>query len=205
MAVTVSSATSCLGVQRVVPAVQAAFVGIGHDRAGFLGAREAHCLATLPHDSEFAIGDLVREGAAVLVQIIKDQIGDKGPRLSASVTIPGRLCVLTPYQPIVTVSRRVDDEAERERLLALGNALVAEEDGGLVAGAGYIFRTAAVGASLDDVREDARRLAHEWQAVLAARKGAEENSGHGQTGYAAQSDEKLPPCPCLVRAVVFLH
>ena len=63
---------------RVLPAVQAAFVEIGHERAGFLGAREARCLATTQsaeHDPD--IGDLVREGDAVLVQIIKDPIGEK--------------------------------------------------------------------------------------------------------------------------------
>ena len=160
-------------VQRVVPAVQAAFVGIGHDRAGFLGAREAYCLAAAPHDRDLAIGDLVREGDAVLVQVIKDEIGDKGARLTASVTIPGRLCVLAPFQPHISVSRRIENEAERERLLALGEALIADDSGELAAGAGYIFRTAAIGARFEDVREDARRLAQVWQAIMAARKKAE--------------------------------
>ncbi|MGA7711554.1 MAG: Rne/Rng family ribonuclease [Rhizomicrobium sp.] len=158
-------------VQRVLPAVQAAFVAIGRERSGFLGAREAHCLGA--HTGEIAIGDLVHEGDAVLVQIIKDPIGEKGARLSASIAIPGRLCVLTPYQPHITVSRRIDDERERERLLALGEVLIAEGDKDLVAGAGYIFRTASIGASLEDVRKDARRLAQLWQSILAARKKAE--------------------------------
>jgi ribonuclease G len=162
-------------VLRVLPAVQAAFVDIGHERAGFLGAREARCLAG-PHDStsehEPPIGELVREGDEVLVQIVKDPIGDKGARLSASVTIPGRLCVLAPHQPGIALSRRIEDEAERARLLALGEALSGEIDGELVAGAGYIFRTAAVGAALDELREDAVRLAHDWRAILAARRKA---------------------------------
>ncbi len=160
-------------VQRVQSSVQAAFVNIGHVRAGFLGAREAHCLAAAPHDGEPAIGDLVREGDAVLVQIVKDQIGEKGARLSASVSIPGRLCVLTPYQPGIAVSRRIEDEAERERLLAVGETLVAEADSDLIDGAGYIFRTAAIGATLEEMREDVRRLAQEWRAILEARKKAE--------------------------------
>ena len=160
-------------VQRVLPAVQAAFVAIAQERSGFLGAREARCLAAASYSGEFAIGNLVREGDAVLVQVVKDPIGEKGARLTASISIPGRLCVLTPYQPHVTVSRRIDDERERERLLALGEALIAEANNDLVAGAGYIFRTAAIGASLDEVREDARCLAELWKSILAARKKAE--------------------------------
>ena len=162
-------------VAKVLPAVQAAFVEIGHDRAGFLGAREARCLAG-PQDAageqEPAIGQLLREGEEVLVQIIKDPIGEKGARLSASVTIPGRLCVLAPYQPGIALSRRIEDEAERARLTALGETLIAEKGEELVEGAGYIFRTAAVGAELEELREDAIRLAQDWRAILAARKKA---------------------------------
>ena len=178
-------------VLRVLPAVQAAFVDIGHERAGFLGAREARCLSVLRQaqgdggsqtlmlslskhagEHEPPIGELVREGEEVLVQIVKDPIGEKGARLSASVTIPGRLCVLAPFQPGVALSRRIEDEAERARLSALGEALIAQADGELVAGAGYIFRTAAVGAAPEELREDALQLAQDWQAILAARKKA---------------------------------
>ncbi len=162
-------------VLRVLPAVQAAFVEIGHERAGFLGAREARCLAG-PHEAfgehEPPIGELVREGDEVLVQIVKDPIGEKGARLSASVTIPGRLCVLAPLQPGVALSRRIEDEAERERLSALGESLIARADGELIPGAGYIFRTAAVGAAPEELRKDAVGLAHDWWAILAARKKA---------------------------------
>ena len=179
-------------VAKVLPAIQAAFVAIGHERAGFLGAREARCLGgTLrqaqgegqtqsfmlspsKHEGEHEppIGELVREGDEVLVQIVKDPIGEKGARLSASVTIPGRFCVLAPYQPGIALSRRIEDEAERARLSALGEALIAQADNELVPGAGYIFRTAAVGAALEELREDAVRLARDWQAILAARKKA---------------------------------
>ena len=162
-------------VLKVLPAVQAAFVEIGRERAGFLGAREARSLGG-PHDlsgeHEPPIGELVREGEEVLVQIVKDPIGEKGARLSASVTIPGRLCVLAPFQPGVALSRRIEDEAERARLAALGEALIAEAGDELVAGAGYIFRTAAIGSSLEELREDAIRLAHDWQDILAARRKA---------------------------------
>ena len=110
-------------VQRVLPGMQAAFVDIGLERAGFLGAREARCLADLPgFDEERTpkIGDCVHEGEEILVQVVKDPIGEKGARLSANVTIPGRLAVLVPNQPGVALSRRIEDEDERARMLAHG-------------------------------------------------------------------------------------
>lgn len=153
-------------VVRVVPAVQAAFVEIGRERAGFLGAREARCIAP-EKGEEPSISQLVREGDKVLVQIVKDPIGDKGARLTANVTIPGRLCVFTPLQPGVGISRRIEDEAERARLFEIGEKLFASEFKG-----GCILRTAAVGTSEEDLREDLLRLEEEWGEISATRKNA---------------------------------
>jgi ribonuclease G len=162
-------------VQRVLPGMQAAFVDVGLERAGFLGAREARCLADLPgYDEERTpkIGDCVREGEEILVQVVKDPIGEKGARLSANITIPGRLAVLVPNTPGVALSRRIEEEGERERMLALGEAMIAEGGDRLVPGAGYILRTAAIEASLGDLKEDAERLAEAWRPVLARRQSA---------------------------------
>jgi ribonuclease G len=162
-------------VQRVLPGMQAAFVDIGLDRAGFLGAREARCLADLPgFDEERApkISDCVHEGEEIIVQVVKDPIGEKGARLSANVTIPGRLLVLVPNQPGIALSRRIEDEAERARLIALGEAMIVEANGSLVPGGGYILRSAAIGAELRDLREDAERLAESWRPVMARRQSA---------------------------------
>jgi ribonuclease G len=162
-------------VQRVLPGMQAAFVDVGLERAGFLGAREARCLADLPgfdDDRTPKIGDCVHEGEEILVQVVKDPIGDKGARLSANITIPGRLSVMVPNTPGVALSRRIEEEVERERMLALGEAMIAEGGNRLVPGAGYILRTAAVEATLADLKEDAERLAEAWRPVLAKRQSA---------------------------------
>ena len=162
-------------VQRVLPGMQAAFVDVGLDRAGFLGAREARCLADLPgfeEDRTPKIGDCVHEGEEILVQVVKDPIGEKGARLSANVTIPGRLAVLVPNQTGVALSRRIDGDEERVRMLAMGEAMIAEGGDRLVPGAGYILRTAATDASLTDLKEDAERLAEAWRPVLAKRQAA---------------------------------
>lgn len=159
-------------VQRVLPAMQAAFVEIGLDRAGFLGAKEARCLADLPGFQETLpeIGDCVREGEAILVQVIKDPIGDKGARLSANVTIPGRLLVLVPNQHGVAMSRRIEDEAERERLAAIVSGF--EGQPGMQPRAGYIVRTVAIGAGEAELREDAERLAVAWGDLERKKKAA---------------------------------
>ncbi len=168
-----ASGTSLIGdivlgrVVKVVPAVQAAFVDIGHERAGFLGARETRCFSEDP-TVDPSISDVVREGDAVLVQIIKDPIGEKGARLTANVTVPGRLCVYTPSQPGVGISRRIEDETERARLAALAEPLFAS---GEFKG-GCILRTAAVGAAADELREDLLHLQESWGEISAAKKRA---------------------------------
>jgi ribonuclease G len=154
-------------VARVVPAVQAAFVEIGHERAGFLGARELRCLSDDPTEDP-PISAILREGDTVLVQIVKEPIGDKGARLTANVTIPGRLSVFTPLQPGVGISRRIEDETERARLAVIGEKLFAT---GELKG-GCILRTAAVGADEEDLFEDLIRLEEEWGEISAARKSA---------------------------------
>ena len=158
-------------VQRVMPSMQAAFVDVGLERAGFLGLREAKILARKPGDHT-TISDCLREGDAVPVQVIKDPIGDKGARLSAGITLPGRLLVMTPGQAGVAVSRRIEDGAQRTALTALGEQLLAEEGEALVPGAGFIFRTAAQGASLGELAQDARTLAEIWRCIEDKRKSA---------------------------------
>src|ERR1700722_4175363 len=160
-------------VQRVLPGMQGAFVDVGLDRAGFLGAREARCLADLPgfdDDRAPKIGDCVHEGEEILVQVVKDPIGEKGARLSANVTIPGRLLVLVPNQPGIALSRRIDDETERARLNEVGEQMLAEANGALLPNAGYIVRSAAIGASLCEFKEDAERLAEAWRPVMTRRQ-----------------------------------
>ncbi len=156
-------------VQRVLPGMQAAFVDVGLERAGFLGLREAKILAREPGDNT-AISDCVREGDALLVQVIKDPIGDKGARLSAGITLPGRLLVMTPGQDGVAVSRRIEDEKQRMAFISLGEGLLAEGGDGLIPGAGLIFRTAAQGALREELMQDALALADVWRCIQERRK-----------------------------------
>ena len=165
-------------VQRVLPGVQAAFVDIGLPRAGFLSARDARrrnpcnptpCAGEAGADEARCetppINTLVHEGETLLVQIIKDPIGDKGARLTTSVTLPGRLLVLVPQTPVVAMSRRITDCAARERLTALVSDLnqKALECHGIEGG--FIVRSAAVEATCEELAEDAERLWAKWRAI----------------------------------------
>jgi ribonuclease G len=157
-------------VQRVLPGMQAAFVDLGLERAGFLAAREARCLADLPSFlDQPCITKCVREGDTVLVQVIKDPISEKGARLSANVTLAGRLVVMVPNQSGVALSRRIEDEGERRRLTAIINAIIAA-DPRVPSGAGFIVRTAALMATREDIASDIARLGEEWQSILGRKR-----------------------------------
>ncbi|GAA0720563.1 Rne/Rng family ribonuclease [Dokdonella soli] len=111
-------------VSRVMPGMQAAFVEIGLDRAAFLHASDiVRPVTPLIADNGDAtpappppIGELVRDGQDIVVQVVKDPIGTKGARLTTHLSIPSRYLVLLPYSKVLGVSVRIEDEAERARL-----------------------------------------------------------------------------------------
>ena len=155
-------------VVRVVANIGAAFVDIGVGRDGFLGAREAARLRPrgAGDDEDPPINELVSEGEAILVQVATDAVADKGAGLRGAITLPGQLLVHAPTQLGVVVSRRLTDEAERQRLAGLVEAGRAEAD----AHEGrFIVRTAAEGAAAEALREDIERLVAAWRDLTAAR------------------------------------
>src|SRR5690349_15715672 len=108
-------------VSRVMPGMQAAFVEIGLDRAAFLHASDIVRPVTPPiaENGDAApapaptppIGELVRDGQEIVVQVVKDPIGTKGARLTTHLSIPSRYLVLLPYSKVLGVSARIEDEA----------------------------------------------------------------------------------------------
>ncbi|HEX3486559.1 MAG TPA: Rne/Rng family ribonuclease [Micropepsaceae bacterium] len=166
-------------VQRVLPAMQAAFVNVGLDRAGFLAAREARPRTAIfrddpytDEDRQLRISDFVREGEEIMVQVVKDPIAEKGARLSANITIPGRLLILVANSPGVALSRRIEEETERARLTQIVQDFANDRTGELIGRAGYILRTAAIGASESELREDAERLCSVWSGIATQRRSA---------------------------------
>jgi ribonuclease G len=148
-------------VHRVLPGMQAAFVTIGLDRDAFLYVEDAAAPATefdfgeddgdaegrgAAASERARIDDLVKEGQEIVVQVRKDPIGAKGPRVTSSISLPGRNLVYLPGSREIGVSRRLTDDAERERLRDILQGLAA--DGGLIA------RTAAAGKSAAELETD---------------------------------------------------
>ena len=156
-------------VHRVLPGMQAAFVSIGLDRDAFLYVEDAlpQVVEEDGDDTTVAssrqsngaekprIDDLVKEGQELVVQVTKDPISGKGPRVTAGLSLAGRTLVYLPTVREVGVSRRITDDAERERL----RKLLEELPGG-----GLIARTAALGAGAAELAAD-----HRYLADLAAR------------------------------------
>ena len=165
-------------VERVVGRLQAAFVDIGMDRSGFLGAREARALVP-DADRDTPIEDCVQEGDTVLVQITRPPQGDKGAQVTADVTLPGRAVVLAPCRSRIAVSRQIEDEAERTRLADLAGAIREGKHGeavdveGMEGAAGWVIRTAAVGMQADVLAADMANVAAQWEALLEKAEGSE--------------------------------
>ncbi|OUR85674.1 ribonuclease E/G [Cycloclasticus sp. 44_32_T64] len=146
-------------VCRVMPGIQAAFVEIGMDRAGFLHASDVLINGETPSD-EKGIERFLQQGQQVVVQVLKAPIGTKGPRLTMSISIPSRYQVFLPYSEKLALSQQLEDETERERLLACME--VFKEQG--YAG-GYIARTASEGVSEDSIRADMLFLNKLWDVI----------------------------------------
>ena len=179
-------------VQRVMPGMQAAFVDVGLERAAFLHANDIFRSAPLdavagddapaapPPQMQVPIADLLRDGAEVVVQVVKDPIGSKGARLTTQISIPSRYLVLLPRSKVVGISARIEDEAERARLKALMAELT---DGG--AGHGYIVRTNAEGQPAEALAEDIAYLGRVWALV-------ERNAAEAKVGCRVYEDLSLP-------------
>ncbi len=151
-------------VSRVLPGMQAAFVDIGLARTAFLHAsdiKRPNNGETVSEDELPSIRELIREGDELLVQVVKDPLGNKGARLTTFITLPSRHLVLLPKGDTVGVSARIEDEEERERLRTLVAELL--EEFGLDCGA--IVRTVAEGASIDSLRGDLKYLVRLWEVV----------------------------------------
>jgi ribonuclease G len=152
-------------VNRVLPGMEAAFVDIGLDKAGFLHVSDIDTVATHCGDEGNAtrpvINELLHEGQTLLVQAVKDPMGTKGARLTTSISVPSRYLVYMPNSTIVGISVKIEDEAERERLKTLLEACRAENQIG-----GCIIRTAAEGVDERELQRDISFLSKLWGALL---------------------------------------
>jgi ribonuclease G len=150
-------------VKNVLPGMQAAFVDIGLEKNAFLyvedaltdkiGQQDRMKNGVNPH-----IRDIVKEGQQLVVQVAKEPTGTKGARVTTQISLPGRYLVLMPTMDYIGISRRIENEAERERLKSVAEAIKPPE-------MGLIIRTVAEGAEREDLEQDVANLLSIWQRV----------------------------------------
>ncbi|BEL09437.1 hypothetical protein Q0Z83_076280 [Actinoplanes sichuanensis] len=146
-------------VQNVLPSMEAAFVDVGRGRNAVLYAGEVNWDATGLEGRARSIEQALRSGDSVLVQVTKDPIGHKGARLTSHIALSGRHLVYVPNGNASGISRKLPDN-ERKRLRDILKKLVPD-------GAGVIVRTAAEGASEDELARDVKRLQAQWEDIQA--------------------------------------
>jgi ribonuclease E len=144
-------------VENVLPGIDAAFVNIGDsERNGFMHVTDLGPLRL--KRAAGSITELLAPQQKVLVQIMKEPTGNKGPRLTGNVTLPGRYLVLMPYGKGVNLSRRIQNDQERNRLRALAILLKP-------AGMGLLVRTEAEDVPEEAIIEDLESLQKQWESI----------------------------------------
>ena len=145
-------------VENVLPGIDAAFINIGEsEKNGFIHVSDLGPLRL--KKGTFGITELLEPKQKVLVQVIKEPTGSKGPRLTGSISIPGKYLILQPFGQGVNISRKINTETERSRLKALG-VLIKPPSTGL------LFRTEAEKIKEELLLEDLEQLIQQWENVL---------------------------------------
>ncbi len=177
-------------IKKTMPGLNAAFVEIGHTKDAFLHYTD--CGPKLSSISKYTNGvtkkkistskldnfsipqdidkkgsivNVLKKGDPILVQVLKEPISTKGPRLSCEITIPGRYVVISPFKNIIAVSKKIPTEQERKRLKNLVESIKPKNFG-------VIVRTAAEGKKVIDIHEDILALTEKWDQVFQQLKDA---------------------------------
>lgn len=177
-------------VKKLIPGLNAAFVDVGHEKDAFLhytdlspyarsllkftqqainDKTEGFDFSSFENEPEIIktgkINDVLNGKPNILVQILKEPIAAKGPRLSCEVSLPGRFVVLTPFNDVVAVSRKIHSSEERKRLQRIVESIKQKNYG-------VIVRTAAEGKNTAELHEDLSELIATWQTIQKNLKGA---------------------------------
>jgi ribonuclease E len=149
-------------VQNVLPSMEAAFVDIGRGRNAVLYAGEVNWDVVNLEGKQRRIENALKSGDSVLVQVTKDPVGHKGARLTSQISLPGRYLVYVPGGSMTGISRKLPD-VERNRLKRILKDRLPED-------AGVIVRTAAEGASEEELTHDINRLRAQWEGIESQAK-----------------------------------
>ncbi|MDR7870268.1 MAG: Rne/Rng family ribonuclease [Tissierellaceae bacterium] len=139
-------------VENVLKGMGAAFVDIGEGKNAYLNVKDAYNKEQLQSHKSYTIDQVLKSGDEVIVQVIKEALGAKGPKITTHISIPGRCIVLTPYSNDINISRKIKDSTEIKRLKSIGENIIKND-------IGLIFRT-----NSQDVSEDL--LSSEYNELL---------------------------------------
>jgi Rne/Rng family ribonuclease len=140
-------------VENILPSIDAAFVNVGGDKMGFLHSSDVH----------MGKGDLrnrLQPKQQILVQVMKEPTGHKGPRVTTNISLPGRFLVLMPESKGISISRKIEQQSERSRLKSLVSSVKPQ-------GVGIIIRTEADQQKESDIQEDLETLLERWQNIVS--------------------------------------
>ena len=140
-------------VDNILPSIDAAFVNVGTDKMGFLHAEDVMGKGSLK--------EKLSPKQKLVVQVVKEPTGHKGPRVTTEISLPGRFLVLMPYEPGISVSKKIENSKERARLKAIVNLIKP-------VGVGVIIRTEAEGQSEADIQEDLEILLEKWNNIITS-------------------------------------
>ena len=140
-------------VENVLPSIEAAFVNVGIDKMGFLHAQDVA--------GKGALQDKLKPKQKIVVQVVKEPVGHKGPRVTTEISLPGRFLVLMPNETGVNVSKKITSSKERARLKSVVSLLKP-------VGVGVIVRTEAEGQTEAEIQEDLEILLEKWNNIITA-------------------------------------
>ena len=140
-------------VDNILPSIDAAFVNVGVDKMGFLHAEDVMGKGTLK--------EKLKPKQRLVVQVVKEPTGHKGPRVTTEISLPGRFLVLMPYEPGISISKKIENAKERARLKAIVNLIKP-------VGIGVIIRTEAERQTEADIQEDLEILLEKWNNIITS-------------------------------------
>ena len=140
-------------VDNILPSIDAAFVNVGTDKMGFLHAQDVMGKGSLK--------DKLSPKQKLIVQVVKEPTGHKGPRVTTEISLPGRFLVLMPNEPGINISKKIENSKERARLKAIVSLIKP-------VGVGVIIRTEAEGQTEADIQEDLEILLEKWNNIITS-------------------------------------
>jgi len=149
-------------VVNVLQGMESAFVDIGEERNAFLHLRDALDREQLYDDKKYNFNDIIKGGEDIIVQVIKEPLGNKGAKVTTHISIPGRYIVITPFSNRINISKKVTDGEEIKRLKQLGQEIKENE-------VGMIFRTVAKGVDNALIKEEYSSLKNIYDKIQLER------------------------------------